>query len=496
MSEIRKKSLKGIFWVYIGFFIGAINTYLFTHSNWFNTEEYGFTRAMLDIGILISAFSTLGTSFFIVKFFPYYNDNLPKKDNDLLGLSIKIASVGFLVTISSTFLLQPIIIKKFGTNAGLLVENFYTIIPVAFFFLIYTVLESYSYGFSKGVITNLLKETVLRLFVLLITTLKILGLINFKSFSILFSMQFAIICIALIFLLKKEGNLWITFKTSRVTKKYRKKIITLLALTFIVVIVNALRSSIDVLVLASKQNLSKVAIFGFISYLVSIMMAPFKSIIAITIPILSRCWKDKNIKEISRIYKRSSINLLSFSLFMFCLILLNLNFAIEYFNLNKEYLEGYNLFILLGVVTIIQMGTGVNGEIIGTSTYYRFELWTSILLTLLIIPLSYILTSTYGLIGPAIANLISFSIYNFIRYMFLLKKFNLQPFTLKSLEVIAISIFLTLICHFMFKYDSGLIYMIMRSFIFSTLFIIAIYFRNISPDLKPIISNIHKRIIR
>ncbi|MEI9959251.1 MAG: hypothetical protein WDM90_23725 [Ferruginibacter sp.] len=116
-------------------------------------------------------------------------------------------------------------------------------------------------------------------------------------------------------------------------------------------------------------------------------------------------------------------------MFAFFAIWLNFTQGITFFGVNPEYLEGSGYFFLLGMVTIIEMGTGVNSLIIGTSTYWRFELWTSILLTVLIIPLSYILTVKHGVMGPAIANIISFSIYNTIRYIFLWKKFQMQPFS-------------------------------------------------------------------
>ncbi len=489
MSQIRKNSIKGIGWIYAGFLIGALNTYFYTHKDWFSTDQYGLTRSLLEIGMLIFAFSTFGTTFFLYKFFPYYQDNLDKKDNDLLGLSLKISLIGFAITTIAIFLIEPLIVRKFSANSKLLVEYFFMTIPMAFFLLLYNLLEGYSYGFSKGVTTNLLKETILRVFTLVITILRVFDIIDFHTFLMLFSLQYAVIVVILAWILKKEGNLWICFKTSRVTRKFRKKIISLLSLTFIVLVVTILRTSIDGIVLAARQNLGMVAVFGFASYLVNLMQAPFRSIISITIPILSREWKQKNIKEIERIYKRSSINLLSLSLFAFFLIWLNFVPSIKYFNLNPAYLLGQNVFILLGIVTLIEMGTGVNGQIIGTSVYWRFELWTNLLLTALIIPLSYFLTVKYGLIGPAIANLASFTIYNSIRYWFLLKKFNMQPFSFKTVEIIIISFSSYIITYFLFQEEEGLLFIILRILIFSILFILPAYFRNVSPDLKPVINN-------
>ena len=496
MSTIRKKSLTATIWIYAGFLIGAINTYFFTHKSWFSTDQYGLTRVMLEISQLMFAFSTLGVTSYLYKFFPYYEDNLEPKKNDLLSVAFLVSLAGFIITCLGVFFLEPVIVRKFSTNSMLLVQYFYLTLPLAFCILIYNILEAYSYGFEKGVLTSLLRETVLRLYTMVIIVLKIFNIISFKIFIFLFSFQYAVIVIVLGIYLHKQNKLWLSFKISRVTRKFRKKIIAILGLTFIVIVVSVLRSSIDGLVLAAKQNLGKVGIFGFAAYMVSVLQAPFRSIVAITIPILSRAWKEKDHKEIEKIYKRSSINLLSFALFIFFCIWLNYTNAIHFFGINPDYLEGKWVFFLLGIVTIIEMGTGVNGQIIGTSTYWRFELWTSLLLTALIIPLSYFLTVKYGILGPAIANLVSFSIYNFVRFWFLWKKFYLQPFSRKTAEVIIIAIGAYAVAYIAFIKVDGLVAMMGSTLLFAALFLPLLYVRNISPDVKPVINNFIKRFNR
>ena len=496
MSTIRKKSLNATIWIYAGFLIGAINTYFFTHKSWFSPDQYGLTRVMIEISQLMFAFSTLGVTSYLYKFFPYYEDNLEPKKNDLLSVAFLVALAGFIITCMGVFFLEPVIVRKFSTNSLLLVQYFYLTLPLAFCILIYNILEAYSYGFEKGVLTSLLRETVLRLYTMVITVLKIFNVISFKTFIFLFAFQYAVIVIVLAIHLHRQNKLWLSFKISRVTKKFRKKIIAILGLTFIVIVVSVLRSSIDGLVLAAKQNLGKVGIFGFAAYMVSVLQAPFRSIVAVTIPILSRAWKEKNHKEIEKIYKRSSINLLSFSLFIFFCIWLNFTNAIHFFGINTDYLEGKWVFFLLGIVTIIEMGTGVNGQIIGTSTHWRFELWTSLLLTCLIIPLSYYLTVEYGILGPAIANLVSFSVYNFVRFWFLWKKFHLQPFSNKTVEVIFIAIGSYAVAYVAFLKINGLPAMMGSTFLFAALFLPMMYWRNISPDVKPVINNFVKRFYK
>ncbi|MEX1202357.1 MAG: lipopolysaccharide biosynthesis protein [Ferruginibacter sp.] len=495
MSQIRKRSIKAIIWIYTGFVLGAVNTYFLTHKNWFQPDEYGLTQSLIQVGLLVAAFSTLGVSSYLYKFFPYYEDNLPNKNNDILSIALLVSVAGFILTCIGVFFLEPLILQKFSRNSAQLVEYFYWTLPFGFFIMLFVVLESYSYGFHKGLIASVLKETVLRFYSMIIILLKVFNVISFHSFIILFCCQYAIITTILAVYLHREGKLWISFKVSKVTQKFRKKILAILLLTYMVTIVGTLRVSIDALVLAARINLDAVGIFGFAAYMVALMHAPFRSMLAITIPILSRAWKEKNHKEISRIYSRSSINLLCFSLLVFFCIWLNYEQAIRFFNINPEYLGAKWVFFLLGVTAIIETGTGVNAQIIGTSTYWRFELWTSLLLTALIIPLSYYLTVEYGLIGPAVANLISFSIYNTIRFWFLWKKFNLQPFTFKTLEILVGAVVIYMVVNSLFGNLEGLLGLILRTSLFTGGIVLFIYTRNISPDLKPVLNNLLFKIL-
>lgn len=493
MSQIRKRSLKATVWIYVGFLIGALNTYFLTHKDWFTVDQNGLTRIMIEVSMLVFAFSTFGVTTYLFKFFPYYKDNIEDERNDLLGLALKIAGIGFMLTCFGLWLMEPLIVRKFSANSALFVEYFYWCLPMAAFVLMYNLLESYSYGYHHGVLTSLLKETILRLYTLVIIVLKILGFISFHTFIILFAAQYAVIVLVLVIFLKSKNQLWITFRKSRVTRKFRRKIFALMSLTFIVIVVNVLRSSIDGIVLAAKQNLGAVGVFGLAAYMVSVMQAPFRSMVAVTIPILSRSWKNKDIKEITRIYKRSSINLLTFSLLIFFCIWLNFETAIVYFGINPEYLQGKWVFFMLGMVAIIEVGTGVNAQIIGTSVYWRFELWTSILLTGMIIPLSYYLTVKYGIFGPAIANIVSFAIYNYIRFHFLWKKFNMQPFSRKTLEVIVIAVCAYFVTYYGLAATKGWWFLILNPLLFATLFFSMVYYRNISPDVKPVIYSLRDR---
>ena len=88
------------------------------------------------------------------------------------------------------------------------------------------------------------------------------------------------------------------------------------------------------------------------------------------------------------------------------LIWLNFTDGVLQFKLQPAYLQAQYVFLFLGLMRIVDMGTGVNAQIIGTSTLWRFDFFTGILLLSISLPLNYVLTKKMGVIGPAIATFI------------------------------------------------------------------------------------------
>jgi hypothetical protein len=70
----------------------------------------------------------------------------------------------------------------------------------------------------------------------------------------------------------------------------------------------------------------------------------------------------------------------------------------------------------------------------------------------------------------------------------------MQPFSLKTIEVILISGIDYLLCYLLFNKMEGLAGIILRTVLFAGIFIVTVYWRNISPDLKPIAASLLQRL--
>lgn len=502
MSTIRRQSIISTLLIYAGFFFGAINTYLFTQQGVLETsftlEQYGLTRAIIVTANFLYGFASFGLAAVIYKFFPYYKDNLKQHENDLLSICLVLAVIGFILTMLAGIVFEPLIIRKFSAKSPLLVQYYFWIFPFLFFYLFFSILEAYAWSLRKTILPNFLRETGFRISTTLLIILFIAGGINFELFVKLFSCLYAICFFILLWYLIRIKKFNFTLTLSKVTRKFWRKMITLAMFVCGGLVIQVTAQSIDSFVIASyvKDGLTYLAVYDFSTYVCSLIQAPQRSMIAISIPVLSQAWKDKDFPTVQKVYSRSSLNLLMIALFIFLLIWLNYDDAINAFGLNPTLKAGKIVVLLWSLKYIIDMGTGVNSQIIGTSVFWRFEFLSGIVLVLLAVPLNIILVKRIGIDGAAWSSLIAFTIYNLIRLQFLWQKFKMQPFSINTFYVIIHALLCYIICYLLFRHMHGFGAMILRSAVFVILFLITAFQLKISPDIAPVWATIKKRINR
>ena len=497
MSSIRRQSIISSVVIYVGFAVGMLNTYFFTKEGLFTEEQYGLTSIFIAIATLMSVFAMMAMPSYIIKFYHYYHDRLPPRKNDMITWALLISTIGFILVMIAGWFFKDLVIRKFGEHSPLLVAYYYWIFPMGFGLTIYSVLEAYTWGMGKPVLTSFLKEVQWRLLTSVIILLFIAGVVSdYDLFIKLYAFTYPGIAITLLIYLVATKKIHFTFKVSKVSRRYFGKIVRLCSFVYSSIIIFTISQVFDTIVIASvlDNGTAQAGIFALAQIMASVIQAPQRGIIASSITHLSKAWKEKNMGLLQRIYQRSSINQLVFASGLFLLIALNYRDAINVFGLKESYLAGFNAFLLLGLMRLVDMGTGVNAQIIGTSTYWKFELISGVILLLLMLPLTYILTKEYGLIGPAVANLISITIYNIIRIVFLWNKFRLFPFTIQSIYTILLAGAVYTICYFLFRDVTGFIGLVIRSVAFVLLFGMGVVYMKLSPDILPVMQSIRNRL--
>ncbi len=496
MGDIRKQSISSSVLIYFGFAFGALNTYLFTKQGFFEPSQYGLTQAMVSMTLVFYSFACVSMTSVMSRFYPYYNDSLKENENDLLTLAFIISMAGFVLVVIGGFLLKPFFIQKFLTNSPGLVDYYFWLFPFTFFYLIFSILEAHSSIHKKTVFPNFLREGVVRICTTLLIFLYLLKIISFDLFIKLFACTYGITTLLLYFFLRKKGQVKLVFKISDVTRKKGKEMARFVSYIYLGVVIITLSQQIDSISIASQLGEGQLGIYTLSMYIANVVQVPQRGMVGIATPYMAQAWKDENYAEIQRIYFRSSINLLLISFFIFGNIWLNIDDAYEVFVIDKAYQSGKNVILLLGITKIIDMGTGVNSQLLYTSPSWKFEFYAGVLLLALTLPLNYYLVKHFGIIGAAYSNLISISVYNGVRILFIYKKYKMQPFNAKTIVTILISLAVCLAAYYLTQSLNGFTGMIIRSLIFSTIFIVMAYALNLSPDLKPLLELLKAKLKR
>jgi O-antigen/teichoic acid export membrane protein len=392
---------------------------------------------------------------------------------------------------------KDFIIRKLGKSPSL-ATYFNYVYPYTFFLMIFYWLEAFAWGLQKGVFTNFLRETAVRI----LTTILILGVglkwLNLDEFILLFSGIYVIPTLLLIYNLSTSHE-WSfrSFKISSVTKRLKWKMLNFALFVFAGQFFNLLARTNDTFMIVGLRGLSDAGIFAIATYVAAIMEIPQRSLNAISIPVLAKSWKDKDFANIKHVYHKSVSNLLAIGLLLFGLIWLNIENLVAFLNWvsNKEG-GGYEalapIVFIMGLAKLIDLATGVNGQIIGTSNYWRFDFFTNLFYIVLSIPLNFYLISNYSLIGLAYSNLAALTLYNTVRFLFLYKKFKLQPYTLQHGLFLILSIALMFLIYIIPSTSNFVMNIAIKSSIYGLGFYGLIIWINPAPELKELVQGFLK----
>jgi len=498
MSDIRRQSILSSGIIYLGFALGFLNTYLFTRQGGFTQSEYGLYGTFMGVANIINSFANLGMQAYILKFYPYYQDNLKVRDNDMLTWAFVTSIFGFIMVLAAGIIFKDLVVRKFSEHSPDFVKYYAWVFPLGFGLTMYSILEAYAWQLKKSVLTSFLREMLFRIITSVLAIFFFLHWIsNFGLFIRLFSLTYILLALILLAILIRKGEIHLTLRISRVSKKFYRKIVLLSSFIWSGGLIQNVAVVFDLIVISAviPNGLAWAGIFSLAQNIASLIQAPQRGIIAASISHLSRAWKDKDMARIQRIYQRSSINQLIFASGIFVLIWLNFIDGVKNFHLQSAYDQAKPVFLFLGLWRIIDMGTGVNSQIIGTSTLWRFEFFTGMILLAITLPLNYVLAKKMGVVGPAIATLISYTIYNAIRYIFLLKKFGLQPFNYKTGLTLLLAFAGYYCSYIIFRNIHGFAAMALRSLLFLIIYGGGTLLLKLSPDVMPVWNTLKKKLM-
>jgi O-antigen/teichoic acid export membrane protein len=240
--------------------------------------------------------------------------------------------------------------------------------------------------------------------------------------------------------------------------------------------------------------LKQVAYYTVAFFIGNAIIIPSKSITAISVPLIAKAWEKQDLDEIQIIYSKSSINQLIIGGVFFLCIWLNIDQV--FLLLPEKFSAGKWVVFYIGLSQLFNMASGLNGQIILNSKYYRYDLFTSVFLVFVTITTNFFLILNYGINGAAMATAISILLFNLIRLILIKVKMNMHPFSLQTFYTILLLFGLYFLLNFLPNSSCSFLDIIWKSLVAFIIFIPTVFYLNLSEDINKVINDVRENFRR
>jgi len=485
MGIVRNQSIKNSISFYIGMVIGAINTVII-YPNVFkdNPEHFGLIQILVAYALVVSTFTTFGIPKTFVRFFPTI-----KEKGQLYFLSLITPLLGFVLASLSYLLFKEQIFELLNAST-LLRDNFFYIILLVFFIGFYDVLTAISRSFLSAAMPIFINEVFLKCYSMSVLLLHWFGYFDFTTFLKIYLFGYFLKFIIL-FLIQWRNNhfeLQFSLKDLHLKQMLSFGLYVLVSGASVMIV-----TRLDMMMIGSLLDLEQVAFYTVAFFIGNVIKVPGKSVISISSPLVANAWDKQDMKEIQTLYAKSSINQLIIGGVFFLCIWLNVD---EIFSLLPDKFQGGKWVVLyIALAQLFNMATGINGAIIVNSKYYRYDLYTTVLLVFVTITTNYLLIPKYGIDGAAMATAISVLLYNLIRLVLIKVKMNMHPFSLQTIYTVLLLFAMYFLLDLLPNTSYTFADIIWKSGVVLMISLPAVFYLNLSKDISSLVKELRGKFL-
>lgn len=489
MGIIRKQSIGGMIFTYIGVILGFVNLIIIT-PKLLNTEEIGLLQLLVAISVIMSQVGSLGFMGVVNRLFPYFR-NPENKHHGFGFLLILIGITGFLLVSFGYFFLQPYLIKTNIEKSPLFVEYIHWLLPLTFFSLQFNLLDSFTKAVYNAVLGTFLKELFVRVGNLLLLIFYFFDLVSFDTYVLIYVVNLSLPAVILYIYLLWKGEVGFRINRSAFTPQFRKEIFTVAMYSLIGGFGGIAVLNIDKYMINQYLDLSATGIYSIAFYFSTLILMPNRSLAKISITLVSENWKNQDLNAIKDIYYKSSINQTLIGMLLFLGIWCNVHNIFAF--LPPEYEAGKYVILFTGFGNLINMASGISMQIIGTSPRYKVQTYLILFLILLVVGTNIAFIPAYGIFGAALASFISTLIYVSFRVFYLHRHYHIHPFSMAHGKALLVFIIILGLNYLLPEMGNLYIDLIIRSILITVLFVSAAYMLRLSEDGVLLLKDLRER---
>ena len=490
MGVIKRQSIKKSIVSYIGVGIGAIST-LFIFP--LEPEALGLVRFLVATAVLCYPFASLGTNIMTLRFFPEFKD-AEKKHHNFLGLLYGLIVVGFSLFVALAYLFKEAIYGFYQDEDPLILAYLTYVIPFTLITAFTYVTTTYISNFQRVVVPHIINDLVIKLalptFILLFSNQLLTHISLVHSVLGVYTVNLLLLMVYLYWL----GEFRLSKNFSFLTRTRIKRMSEYTLFGMLGSFGSLLAFQIDTFMVGSMIGMRPTGVYTMAMFFSNTIQIPMRSVISIVSPIVSQAAQENNYAEIEKLYKKTSITLFISGAFLYGLIVLNLDNLLDLLPKGDVIREGKYVILLLGAAKLIDLATSINGYIINYSKYFRFSLYAILILGVLNIILNLIFIPRFQITGVAMASLISLTLYNIIKVIYVYIRFKMQPFTIHTLKTLLLVSFSFILAWILPSVGHAFWDIVVKSMVFTLCFGSGVLYFNPSPDITETALQLWKRI--
>lgn len=429
MGEIKKQSISNTLLSYIGAALGFLLIYI--QPNLISSSDIGLLRLMYSFSWMAAIIMPLGIGSVTMRFFPKIKNDA-NVNNGFFAVILIVASIGAFIIAMLLYLNKSFFINYYQRSPEF-PGYFNEALVFAYILSLISVYSVYSSSLLKTTFTVFLTDIFTRIGQLVLVIIYHYHYINKQALILLYIGVFLLQLVLLLIYLVKKGSVsfkvnWIFYKTLNL-----KEVITFALLMTVTAFASLGIKFIDQLMIGHFLNEKLVGIYATCVMMCAIMEIPFNSLERIAQPKISYAWSIKNTSEVEKIYELSSRYMFFVGGLLFCLLWASIDLIFMF--LPAEYSVGKMAFYIVSFSSLFNLLTGVNSSVIMFSHKYFAASFFLFVLIIVSFVANNLLIAPYGISGAAIATLIAIGAFNLLKYVYILVRFKMQPFSKQTFYI-------------------------------------------------------------
>ena len=484
MGIVAKQSILNTLITYLGFAFGALNT-LFLFTNILSEENYGVVSYVLASSNLLWPLLAFGLQNTLIKFYHSYTDTKTQSRFFSWILMVPLVMI-FIVSGVYTIFYEQIMSHYSGTNP-VVKPYVWVIIVIGFASAYFELFYAWAKVHLQSVKGNLLKELFHRLVMAVLLIVVYYKYITPEQF---------IYGIAIVYIIRALLMKWMAFsiklpqfslgKLPNTSSLIKYSILILIAATVAVFLLD-----LDKVMIEKYLPINNVAVYSICIYMASVIGVPSRAMLQITNPLTAQLLVKKDRIALGELNKKASLTALIVTIWVGLLVVSNMHSIFEM--VPSQYILYIEIVLLIGFIKLFDASLGITNSILFNSDNYQWILVFGVAILGIAYYLNTLFIPEYGVVGAAFATFVSYLLYNIAKLLFVYVKFKLQPFTGKTLLMLAcVYVFWLVFYYWFIEGVHPIISIAIKGISLSLLYGFFIYFTKLSPEINTTINRVLK----